>query len=261
MAGGGRTYYATGTGRFSKGSEIRADAAKLRTATRKGELKVLTSFGTTQNAPKGTLSKEELLKVIRSGDTIKFGDGTSVKINAANKLATINRLVEEGQRQITPVQGQTGSVLGGQFRGQPTSAQKPTSATKPAPRGQPKPTQKPERKGKPSGKPIQRSGAKPSSRPTPKVAKKPEKGVIKPSKKGGEKGGKDARRQSGAKKGGETGGKRSSLGKTPKSKGIISSSGVMYLGNRRKGGGAKKDRKRGVKKRRKGGRTGRGRRK
>ena len=156
MTGGGRTYYATGTGRFTRAKDIRADAAQVREAGRKGELRIKTSFGTTQRNPQGALSKEELLQVIRSGDTIKFGDGSSVVINAGNKVAAINRLVSEGQRRLTPAPASTTPIIGGQFRGQPTQAPKPAPQTqKPAPRNAPRPTPKPAPKPapKPTGKP------------------------------------------------------------------------------------------------------------
>ena len=261
MAGGGRTYYATGAGRFSKGSEIRAESSAMQEATRKGELRIRTSFGTTTKAPQGTMSKEQLTKVLRSGDTVKFGDGTSVKVTAANKVATINRLVTEGQRQITPAPARTGSILGGQFRGQPTAAPKPAQPAKPASRGQPKPATKPSAKpagkptAKPAGKPVQRSAGKPVTRPTPKPASKATSNA-KPSKKGGESGGKkNTQSSSPSRKGGARGGRA-------KGSGIISGAGVLNTGNRRKGGGGKKDRKRGkAKPRRKGGRSGRGRKK
>lgn len=264
MAGGGRTYYATGTGRFSTGEEIRKDQAQLRTATRKGELRVLTSFGTTQANPQGSLSKEELTKVLRSGDRIKFGDGTTVIVNKDNKQATINRLVSEGQRQPTPAQAPRGPLIGGQFRGTPTAAPKPATPQKPAPRGQPKPA-----------KPAPRATPKPAPRATPKGGRATPKGGSrggkprptaprgKPAgtrKAGGSRGTPTRQPQkapaAGARKGGASGGKgRTSSGK---GKGFISSAGVTQIGNRRKGGGGKKDRKRGVK-RRKGGRSGRGR--
>jgi translation initiation factor IF-2 len=259
MAGGGRTYYATGTGRFSRGKEIRADQSSVAEATRKGELRIKTSFGTTTKAPQGTMSKEQLLKVLRSGDTVKFGDGTSVKVSAANKLATINRLVSEGQRQITPAPAQTGPVIGGQFRGQPTAAPKPPAATpKATPRGQPKPATKPTGKPttKPSGRGAPRPAGKPAGRPTPKPAAKPavsQKAV----RKGGEKGGKKGQSAQ-PKKGGASGGKTRTS--RPQGKGVISSAGVLVTGNRRKGGGGKKDRKaKRLVKKRKGGRSGRGR--
>ena len=234
MAGGGRTYYATGTGRFSKGKEIRAHEAEVNEATRKGELRIKTSFGPTTKAPQGTLSKEDLLKVLRSGDTIKFGDGTSVKINEANKLATVNRLVAEGQRQITPAPAQTRPVVGGQFRGKPTQAPKPapTKNPKPAPTKNPKPN--------PTKNPTSPKPA-PKPAPTKNPKQNPTKNPTAPAKKGGKDGGKT--RGSGSRK---------------KGAGLIASAGVINTGNRRKGGGGKKDRKRGVKKR-KGGRSGRGR--
>jgi hypothetical protein len=265
MAGGGRTYYATGTGRFSTGKEIRADAAALKTATRKGELKVLTSFGTTQENPKGSMSKEELLEVLRSGDTVKFGDGTSEKINAANKLAVINRLVAEGQRQMTPVPASNQPKIGGQFRGQPTQAAKPAVPAKPAQpvkqtqRGQPKPAAKPSAKpaAKPSAKPAQKGGkgskggkGRSSKGGKPTGSKKPAGSRGKPTPSKGSK----------APKGGKTGGKeKSSKGGrsgSQKGKGFISSAGVTQIGNRRKGGGGKKDR---AARRRKGGRSKKGR--
>jgi hypothetical protein len=266
MAGGGRTYYATGTGRFSKGSEIRADAAGIRTATRKGELRVLTSFGTTQDAPKGTMSKEELLDVLRSGDTIKFGDGSSVKINADNKIAVVNRLVSEGQRQITPVPANE-SKIGGQFRGQPTPASqpqtpkpasKPAPTAKPTPRGQPKPTPKPAPKPAPKPTPKGGKGGKggkgnPKGKPTGQ--KKPTGGRGKPTPAG---------KPKAPQKGGSSGGKErgtKGFGSSKKGQGLIASAGVTQTGNRRKGSGGKKDRaaKRRVVKRRKGGRSNRGR--
>lgn len=264
MAGGGRTYYATGTGRFSRGKEIRADQSSVAEATRKGELRIKTSFGTTTKAPQGTMSKEQLLKVLRSGDTVKFGDGTSVKVNAANKLATINRLVSEGQRQITPAPASNKPVIGGQFRGQPTQAPKPATptpkpATKPAtkPTPAPKPTPKPATK--PTGKPTPRPNRNPTApRPAPKPAPKPSsKNPPAPSKKGGNSGGKK-NPTAPAKKGGKDGGKTRTSGSRKKGTGLISGAGVINTGNRRKGGGGKKDRKRGIKKR-KGGRSGRGR--
>jgi outer membrane biosynthesis protein TonB len=265
MAGGGRTYYATGAGRFSKGSEIRAESSAMQEATRKGELRIRTSFGTTTKAPTGTMSKEELTKVLRSGDTVKFGDGTSVKVTAANKVATINRLVSEGQRQITPAPARTGSILGGQFRGQPTTAPKPAQPAKPAPRGQPKPAAKPAGKPtpKPAGKPTPRTAGKPSPKPTaPKPAPKPAPSTT-PTKKGGNNGGKNnPPAKSPAKpttKGGKDGGRSKG---SKKGSGFISSAGVVNTGNRRKGGGGKKDRAKGkAKPRRKGGRSGRGRKK
>lgn len=266
MAGGGRTYYATGTGRFSKGSEIRAESSAMQEATRKGELRIRTSFGTTTKAPQGTMSKEQLTKVLRSGDTVKFGDGTSVKVTAANKVATINRLVSEGQRQITPAPARTGSILGGQFRGQPTAAPKPAQPAKPAPRGQPKPAPKPSAPAKPSkpaGKPTPRPAGKPSPKPTaPKPAPKPAPSTT-PTKKGGNSGGKtNPPAKAPAKapvKGGKDGGRTKG---SKKGAGLISGAGVINTGNRRKGGGGKKDRAKGkAKPRRKGGRSGRGRKK
>ncbi len=261
MAGGGRTYYATGTGRFSRGKEIRADQSSVAEATRKGELRIKTSFGTTTKAPQGTMSKEQLLKVLRSGDVVKFGDGSSVKVSAANKLATVNRLVTEGQRQITQAPARTGSVLGGQFRGLPTAAPKPPAATpKPAPRGQPKPALKPTGKptAKPSGRGAPRSAGKPTSRPAPKPAAKPAP-TTKAPRKGGESGGKKGQAKGQAsRKGGTSGGKARTS--RPQGKGLISSAGVVVTGNRRKGGGGKKDRKaKRLVKKRKGGRSGRGR--
>lgn len=255
MAGGGRTYYATGTGRFSRGKEIRADQSSVAEATRKGELRIKTSFGTTTKAPQGTMSKEQLLKVLRSGDTVKFGDGTSVKVTAANKLATINRLVSEGQRQITPAPATTTPIVGGQFRGQPTQAPKPTTPPpKPAPRGQPKPATKPT--AKPSGRGAPRPTGKPAGRPTPKPAAKPA-ASPKAVRKGGEKGGKKGQPTQ-TKKGGASGGKTRTS--RLQGRGVISSAGVLVTGNRRKGGGGKKDRKaKRLVKKRKGGRSGRGR--
>lgn len=261
MAGGGRTYYATGAGRFSRGKEIRADQSGVAEATRKGELRIKTSFGTTTKAPQGTMSKEELTKVLRSGDTVKFGDGTSVKVTAANKVATINRLVTEGQRQITPAPARTGSILGGQFRGQPTAAPKPAQPAKPAPRGQPKPASKPSGKPtpKPAGKPTPRPAGKPSPKPTaPKPAPKPAPSTT-PTKKGGNNGGKTNPPAKAPVKGGKDGGRTKG---SKKGSGLISGAGVINTGNRRKGGGGKKDRAKGkAKPRRKGGRSGRGRKK
>jgi len=270
MAGGGRTYYATGAGRFSKGSEIRADQSGVAEATRKGELRIKTSFGTTTKAPTGTMSKEELTKVLRSGDTVKFGDGTSVKVTAANKVATINRLVSEGQRQITPAPARTGSILGGQFRGQPTAAAKPATPAqpaKPAPRGQPKPAPKPSAP-KPAGKPVPRPAGKPSPKPAAPKPAAPKPSAPKPAppatptKKGGNNGGKNpppAKAPAKGTKGGKDGGRTKG---SKKGAGFISSAGVVNVGNRRKGGGGKKDRAKGkAKPRRKGGRSGRGRKK
>ena len=263
MAGGGRTYYATGAGRFSKGSEIRAESSAMQEATRKGELRIRTSFGTTTKAPTGTMSKEQLTKVLRSGDTVKFGDGTSVKVTAANKVATINRLVSEGQRQITPAPARTGSILGGQFRGQPTAAPKPAQPAKPAPRGQPKPAPKPApaKPSRPANKPVPRPAGKPAPKPSaPKPAPKPASPAT-PTKKGGG-GGKNpppAKAPAKGTKGGKDGGRSKG---SKKGSGFISSAGVVNTGNRRKGGGGKKDRAKGkAKPRRKGGRSGRGRKK
>jgi outer membrane biosynthesis protein TonB len=264
MAGGGRTYYATGAGRFSKGSEIRADQSGVAEATRKGELRIKTSFGTTTKAPTGTMSKEQLTKVLRSGDTVKFGDGTSVKITAANKVATINRLVSEGQRQITPAPARTTPIVGGQNRGQPTPAQKPAPATpKPAPRGQPKPASKPASKPTPkqtpksAPRPTPKSAPRGQPKPAPKNAPKP----TTPSKKGGNSGGKKNPATAPVKKGGKDGGRTRGSG-SKKASGLIAGAGVINTGNRRKGGGGKKDRAKGkAKPRRKGGRSGRGRKK
>jgi hypothetical protein len=274
MAGGGRTYYATGTGRFSTGQEIRTDAAGIRTATRKGELRVLTSFGTTQANPKGSLSKEELLEVLRSGDRIKFGDGTTVKVTADNKLAVVNRLVSEGQRQITPVPANE-SKIGGQFRGQPTPAaqpqtpkpaSKPAPTAKPTPRGQPKPTPKP------APKPTPKPAPKPAPKPTPKGGKGGKGGKGNPKGKptgpkkptGGRGKPTPAGKPKAPQKGGSSGGKErgtKGFGSSKKGQGLIASAGVTQTGNRRKGSGGKKDRaaKRRIVKRRKGGRSNRGR--
>ena len=267
MAGGGRTYYATGTGRFSTGKEIRTDAAGLKTATRKGELRVLSSFGTTQENPKGSMSKEELLDVLRSGDTIKFGDGSSVKINAGNKVAVANRLVSEGQRQLTPAPANTGPKIGGS-RGLPTPVAKPAQPAQPA-----KPASKPVQTAKPVPRGQPKPASKPATKPTPRVAggrrNQPRLGrgmpaVAKPSSSGPKRGlgGLINRGVAKPAKGGKDGGKATKGGgsKRDEAKGFISAAGIVQIGNRRKGGGGKKDRKaRKARPRRKGGRSNKGR--
>lgn len=281
MAGGGRTYYATGAGRFSTGEEVRKDQAEIKAASRKGELRILTMFGGTQADPQGSMSKEQLAKVLRSGDTIKFRDGTSVKINKDNKDATVNRLLEESRggyrgelsfrdgpitEAPSPFTSTTRSVLGGQFnpqRGTPTAAPKPAPASKPVPTAKPTPRGQPKPAPKATPKPAPRATPKGGnrggrSRPTtprgkPTGARKPAgaRGTPKPT---------GANKKPAAKTTATRSGARTKAGK-----GLISSAGVTQIGNRRKGGGGKKDRKARRarprnRKSRKGGKTGRGRR-
>ena len=88
----GRTFYATGEGSFSTGREVRAERAAAKRDTRAGKLRLTTEFGTTTQAPKGTISYEQAKNIIKSGDIIKNKDGTTTKVSAANKEAVLRRI-------------------------------------------------------------------------------------------------------------------------------------------------------------------------
>lgn len=91
-----RTYHATGTGSFTRASEVRRDRSALRQhnvdADNRGNQKAIPIHGATEEHPEGKLTYEQAQKVIRNGDKIRTPDGILHKVSAENRDELIGRL-------------------------------------------------------------------------------------------------------------------------------------------------------------------------
>lgn len=91
-----RTYHATGTGSFTRASEVRRDRSAIRQhnvdAANRGNQKAVPYHGATEEHPEGRLTYGEAQKVIRNGDKIRTPDGVLHKVTAENRDELIGRL-------------------------------------------------------------------------------------------------------------------------------------------------------------------------
>lgn len=91
-----RTYHATGTGSFTRASEVRRDRSAIRQhnieAANRGNQKAVPFHGATEEHPEGKLTYGEAQKVIRNGDKIRTPDGILHKVTAENRDELIGRL-------------------------------------------------------------------------------------------------------------------------------------------------------------------------
>jgi hypothetical protein len=91
-----RTYHATGTGSFTRASEVRRDRSAIRQhnvdAENRGNQKAVPYHGATEEHPEGKLTYEQAQKVIRNGDKIRTPDGILHKVTAENRDELIGRL-------------------------------------------------------------------------------------------------------------------------------------------------------------------------
>lgn len=91
-----RTYHATGTGSFTRASEVRRDRSAIRQhnveAANRGNQKAVPFHGATEEHPEGRLTYGEAQKVIRNGDKIRTPDGILHKVTAENRDELIGRL-------------------------------------------------------------------------------------------------------------------------------------------------------------------------
>ena len=91
-----RTYHATGTGSFTRASEVRRDRSAIRqhnvAAENRGKQKAVPYHGATEEHPEGKLTYAEAQKVIRNGDKIRTPDGVLHKVTAENRDELIGRL-------------------------------------------------------------------------------------------------------------------------------------------------------------------------
>jgi hypothetical protein len=91
-----RTYHATGTGAFTRASEVRRDRSAIRqhnvAAENRGNQKAVPIHGATEANPEGTITYEQAQKLIRNGDKIRTPDGILHKVTAENRDELIGRL-------------------------------------------------------------------------------------------------------------------------------------------------------------------------
>lgn len=91
-----RTYHATGTGSFTRASEVRRDRSAIRQHNIKAEnrmnQKAVPIHGATEEHPEGKLTYEQAQKVIRNGDKVTTPDGIEHIVRASNRDELIGRL-------------------------------------------------------------------------------------------------------------------------------------------------------------------------
>jgi hypothetical protein len=92
-----RTYHATGTGSFTRASEVRKDRSLLRqkneAAFASGTAQELEPMhGATSEHREGKISYEKAMEIIKAGDKIRTPDGVLHVVNAKNKAELVGRL-------------------------------------------------------------------------------------------------------------------------------------------------------------------------
>lgn len=104
-----RTWHATGTGSFTRASEVRADRRQTRLLN-KGQALIerdVAMFGATHENPTGKITYEEAQKMIKNGDKIRTPDGKLHTVRANNRDELIGRLgavIEQVSPQRNPLQ-------------------------------------------------------------------------------------------------------------------------------------------------------------
>jgi hypothetical protein len=91
-----RTWKATGTGSFTRASEVRRDRSAIRkhnsAAENRMNQKAVPIHGATEANPEGTLTYEQAQKTIRNGDKVTTPDGITHTVRASNRDELIGRL-------------------------------------------------------------------------------------------------------------------------------------------------------------------------
>lgn len=110
-----RTYHATGTGSFTRASEVRRDRSDLRKknqeAFKNGEAQEMEPMhGATTSDREGKISYERAMEIIKAGDKIRTPDGVLHIVTAANKAELVGRL---GATVTTPAKDFGRAAKGG----------------------------------------------------------------------------------------------------------------------------------------------------